>query len=104
MQQGYFGSAAVAEEQGLVSVVESVERDLARWEKRRPGVGGSALAAIVLRLAARVDDPDTSATAASYCANAMNTLLERIESSLPPEETSDSLDELRARRAKRRAG
>lgn len=87
-----------------MSVVESVERDLERWEKRRPGVAGSALAALVLRLAARVDDPATSATAASYCANAMNTLLDRIESSLPPEETSDSLDELKARRAKRRAG
>lgn len=87
-----------------MTVVESVGRDLARWEKRRAGVSESTLAAVVLRLAARIDDPETSATAASYCANALNTILQRLEEQLPAEETSDDVDELRRRREKRRAG
>lgn len=87
-----------------MTVVESVERDLARWEKRRAGVAESSHAAAALALAARIDDPKTSAHAAAVCANALAALLQRLEDQLPPEESVDSLDELKARRAKRRAG
>ena len=104
MQPGDRRPVPAAAEPGLVTVAAAVQADLDRWERRRPGIASSALAAAALRLAARMDDPSTSATAVSYCANALQTVLGRLEAQLPPEETADSLDELRARREKRRAG
>lgn len=88
----------------MVSTVEAVERDLARWEKRLPGVAGSGLAAVALNLASHLDDPATKATAAANAANSLEKVLARIESSLPPAATSDGVDELKAARKRRLAG
>jgi hypothetical protein len=78
----------------------AVERDLRAWEKRKPGVSESTLAAAVLSLADAIDDPGIYPTAKANCTNSLLSMLQEIESLLPPEKLEDSpLDEIRARRA-----
>lgn len=85
-------------------VADNLEAQLKLWERRQPGVSASAAAALALALAAKIDDPGTNATALSNCANSLDRVLERIESSLPPLLEGDEIDELKAARERRRAG
>ena len=87
-----------------MTVRAGVERDLAAWERRQPGISVSGLASSALALAAQMDDPGTKATAMANCANSLAQVLARIEEGLPAEVTEDDLDDLAARRARRLAG
>lgn len=86
----------------MVSVVEAAEGELERMAARSPEVAGSALAASVLKLAARLDDPETSATAAAACARALTEQLGVLRELLPPEQKGGALDDIAKRRAARR--
>lgn len=83
-------------------VKEAVESDLKRLAKRDPVLASSALAATALALAAEIDG-DNSATSKSMCARALNETLKELWEQAPPTEESDGLDDLAARRAKRRS-
>jgi len=92
--------AKIQEEKFTGMVTEAVERDLAEWEKRKPGVSDSLLAAACLSLAAACDDPGTHPTALSNCWNSLLAIRQALVAELPPEKLEDSpLDEIRARRA-----
>ena len=84
-----------------MSVVDAVNRDLDRLRKRDPLLAESALAATALALAAEIDGAN-SATSKSMCATALQKALERLAELAPPERERDGLDDLSARRAKRR--
>ena len=89
-------------EHGVVRT--GVEADLALWEKRLPGISSSSLARLAVTLATRIDAEDGSLTAVSNAANSLQKVLEDLRLMLPPEASSDALDDLAARRASRRAG
>lgn len=57
------------------------------------------MAASVLALAARIDDPETSATAAAACARELRESLGRLRELAPAEVARDWVDDLAARRA-----
>jgi hypothetical protein len=80
------------------SVGAAVERDL----KGMGAVADSALAATARALARELDDPGNSATSKSMCARALAETLDRLLALAPPKKEADKLDELNARRAKRR--
>ncbi len=82
-----------------MSVVEAVERDLKKLPKE---LAESALGASALSLAAEMDQPN-SATSKSMCARALLETLDRLRSLAPPKREEDELDDLRTRRAKRKA-
>ena len=86
-----------------MTVREAVERELASWESRLPGVSESALAATAVALASRIDDEAKSATAVSNCANSLASVLDTMRGMLPPEQEHDAVDDLARRRASRRA-
>lgn len=105
MQQVYRRECCEGQEkQGLVTVVASVERDLARIAKRDPDLAESSLAAAALVLAERMDDQISSPTAVSNCARALTEILDRIRALVPPQAERDGVDEIADARAKRRAG
>lgn len=84
-----------------MSVVDAVNRDLDLLRKRDPRLAESALAASALALAAEMD-AHNSATSKSMCATALQKALDRLMELAPPERERDGLDEVSARRAKRR--
>ena len=85
-------------------VTAGVEADLSLWEKRLPGITDSSLARLAVALASGIDAERGSLTAVSNASNSLQKVLEDLRSMLPPEATSDALDDLAARRAGRRAG
>ena len=87
--------------EALVSVREAVQRDLDAIAERDADLASSGLALSALALAARMDDPDTSATATASCAKALLETLGRLHELVPAEQESDRLDELAARRTDR---
>jgi hypothetical protein len=87
-----------------MSVAEAVERDLADIRRRDPTLATSALAASALALAAEIDSVGNSATSKSMCARELRDTLDRLRALAPKGEENDDLDDLAARRAKRRAG
>jgi hypothetical protein len=106
VQPGDDRPAGRAEVEGVVtvpdmSVVASVQRDIEALAKREARLGSSGLAALALALA-REMDAKNSATSKSMCARALAETLERLEALAPVEEISDALDDLAARRTKRR--
>ena len=86
--------------EGLVSVVEAVERDLAQLPK---DLAGSVYAASALALAAEMDTRN-SATSKSMCAKELRDTMDRLRQLAPAKKEKDKLDDLSARRAKRLAG
>lgn len=103
MQPGYVGAAEGSEVARVVA--ESLRSQLAEWERRLPGVSVSAQAAAALKLAEILDALEPrNATAASNIANSLDRVLERLESGIPPLVEGDEIDELRAKRERRRAG
>jgi hypothetical protein len=67
-----------------------------------PGMRGSGLALTALALAADIDSPETSPTARAACTRELRETLDRLRELAPPREQSNHLDDLTARRAKRR--
>ena len=86
-----------------MSVVEGVQRDLARIALTDPNLVESALAMSALALAAEIDAPGNSATAKSMCAKSLLETLDRLRAISPPKPEQDGLDDLSARRAQRLA-
>lgn len=84
-----------------MSVVDAVNRDLDRLRRRDPLLADSALAATALAMAAEIDAAN-SATSKSMCEAALQKALDRLAELAPPERERDGLDDLSARRAKRR--
>ena len=84
-------------------VTDAVRRDLALLAKRDPVLAKGALAASALALAAEIDDAGNSATSKSMCARALMDTMTRLRELAPVDEASDRLDELSARRGRRKA-
>lgn len=103
MQSGYFGAASAGFEV-VVSVLEGVERDLARLAARDPDLACSGVAMLAVALARDIDDAATSPTARSMCARQLEAALTWLWGRAPVEERRDSVDDLAARRAARLAG
>ena len=83
-----------------MSVVEAVQRDLAKM----PGdAGGSGVAATALGVASEVDS-DSSAASKKMCAKGLVGVMDRLLELGPPRGGSDGLDDLAARRARRVGG
>ena len=64
----------------------------------------STLAASALALARELDVAGNSATSKAMCARALAETLEKLRDRMPDEEEVDKVDDLSARRAKRRSG
>lgn len=90
--------------EGVVSVVDAVERDLAAIAERDAELAESALAAVARSLAADVDDRSNSATQRAGAARALADTLVQLRALAPSARGGDRLDELSAQRNKRRAG
>lgn len=93
--------AEAASELVRVSVVEAVQRDLARLPDE---LAESGLAASALTLAAAMDDPSNSATSKSMCAARLHDALEQLRALAPEQEEADEVERARKRRADRLAG
>jgi hypothetical protein len=85
------------------TVAAAVERDLALIAARDAGLAESSLAMSALRLAREMDNSGNSATSKSMCARELRDTLDRLRELAPKEETKDGLDDLSARRDRRRA-
>lgn len=82
---------------------KAVRAELADLETRVAGIKDSASAALAIAMAKRIDHPDTSASSAASCGRVLADALERLRALAPPAAETKPIDELRARRAKRRA-
>lgn len=87
----------------VTSVVEALERDLTEWGKVNPVVPVCAMAALALRLASDLDNPRTSANAASMVSNALKDALKELAAMVPESAGKDSIDELAEQRRQRLA-
>ena len=83
----------------VVTVVEAVTAEL---EKLPDDLGTSGLAAVVLAMAERIDDPNTRPTAAAMCAQRLQDALTQLHRVAPAKPKKDKLDELSKRRDRRR--
>jgi hypothetical protein len=81
------------------TVAEGVEQDLAAIEDTK--LRTSALAESARALAHRLDDEDTSATAASLCAKVLLETLDRLRQLAPAKPEKDGVDDLADRRTRR---
>ena len=86
-----------------MSVVEAVKRDIEQIRKRDPALAESTLAALALALAEEIDEPSNSATSKSMNAHQLRDTTVKLRELCPPEKVRDNVDELRRRRASRRA-
>lgn len=80
-------------------VVTAVQRDLAKM----PAFADSGLAALVLAMAAEVDDRENAGSVKASCAKAMTDALRELRTLAPVAKESDRLDDLAARRDQRRS-
>jgi hypothetical protein len=78
-------------------IVKAVEADLERW-----GLTGTALAASALDMARVLDDPATNPTPRSMLHAQLRMTLTELEKLAPEEATNDGVDEVGAKRKKRR--
>lgn len=92
-----------AQRKRRLSVVKAVEDDLARLGKRDAKLAKSAHAATALALARDLDDTENSATSHSLCARALNETMTLLFELAPEERRGGKIDELKSRRAARRA-
>jgi hypothetical protein len=84
-------------------VEAATRRDLERFEQRKPGISQTALAASALKLAERIDNPRTAATAFAMIAREHRDHMEQLRGLLPPEQAKDKVSDLAAAREARRA-
>lgn len=87
-----------------MSARSAVERDLKAIHRRDRDLADGTLAASALVLAEQLDDPANSATSKSLCAKELRETMATLRHLLPAETEDDSVDELRDRRERRRAG
>lgn len=85
-----------------MSVLDAVDRDLAKVAKVAPDLAESGLAALAREMASQLDDVSNSATSKSMCAARLIDALERLRELTPEGDEKDGVDELNARRAARR--
>jgi hypothetical protein len=83
-------------------VTAAVQHELSELAERDAGLADSGLAALAVAMAQVVDDPGVSPTARAQSARALLETLDRLHELAPPEESADGLDELVARRERRR--
>lgn len=86
------------------TVAAAVERDLNEIAKRDKPLSESALAMSALRLAREMDNSGNSATSKSMCAKSLQEAMRELRDLAPVERKKDNIDQLAAKRAKRRAG
>lgn len=84
--------------EGVVSVVEGVERDLARFPRE---AAQSSLAATARALAVRMDDPDAPAYAVAAASKELREVFAALRQAAPMKAASDSVDDIATARAKR---
>jgi hypothetical protein len=94
------GDAGAEILEGVVSVAEAVRSELNGFPD---DLAQSALAATALAMAELVDDRSHSATSRSMCAGKLMDALEQLRALAPPKQERDDVDDLKARRAERRA-
>ena len=87
----------------MVTVAKAVQADFKRLEGLELPPGAEALMASALELARRQDNRKNSATSVASCARAMREALDRLWELVPADEEADRVDDLAARRARRRA-
>lgn len=75
----------------LVSVVSATSAELKLFDKRKPGIAKSAVAASALMLAEQMDDPDNSATSKSMCGRELREHMKELREQLPPAKKKDAL-------------
>lgn len=80
-----------------LTVAGAVQRDLDALAKRDAELARSTLAATALALAEAMDAPKVSATAKSYCATALQKVMEGLYEMAPDAEEDDEIDELKHR-------
>lgn len=85
-------------------VVEGVMRDLEGIAARDQKLAGSSYAGAAIAMALEMENPYNSATSKSMCAGKLQEAMDRLRELMPPEETRNELDDLRARRQGRLAG
>ena len=86
-----------------MSVVEAVERDIEAIRKYDSALADSTLAALALALADEIDAPGNSATSKSMNAHQLRDTMVKLRELAPPRKVKDGVDDLKARRAKRRS-
>jgi hypothetical protein len=86
------------------AVLLGVNRELAALKKLDKDLAIGALAATAKALAREIDDPDNSPTSKATCARALADTLTALRDMAPKNRAQDGVDELRDRRAARRAG
>lgn len=84
----------------MTSVTEALDAELQRLPA---DAQRSPLAAVAHRLAEVLDDPFQPASAKASCAKTLTDTLDRLRALAPSEKQEDKVDELRTRRARRRA-
>ena len=86
-----------------MSVVAATEKDLAEIRKRDPDLADGALAAAALQMAAEVDSFENKGHAKSLCAKELRDTMAVIRDLAPKKARNDRVDEIKAKREKRRA-
>jgi hypothetical protein len=102
-----FGAAQLVDA-GRTDVVDATEQELAALRKVSAEVADSALAAAALRMAFEIDHPYNSATAKANCVSELHKVMDKLrelaaEDGEAKAKAGSKVDELRERRAKRRA-
>ena len=82
---------------------DAVRAELRELEKRARGISKGAVAATALAIANKLDDPETSASAAATCGRVILGALEQLRAQAPPAGKQAPIDKLRARRNASRA-
>lgn len=100
---GKHGQITVGDVRSQQAAGGPVEQATARDLQAFGDLADSALAASALSLARELDDHRNSATSKSMCARALIETLDRLRELAPPKKERSQLDELKARRAARRA-
>jgi hypothetical protein len=86
------------------AVLLGVNREIAKLKKLDKDLATGALAATAQALARDIDSADTSPTSKATCARALADTLTALRDMAPQARAQDGVDELRDRRAARRAG
>jgi hypothetical protein len=85
-------------------VVDAAEHEIERIRERDPDLADSAVAASAIAMAYEIEHPFNSATSKSMCQARLVEAMKTLRELAPPEERpKDGIDQLRERRAKRRA-
>jgi hypothetical protein len=89
-------------EAGRTGVIDAVAHDVKEIRERDEGLAESAHAATAVRLAYELEHPFNSATSKAACAKTLNETMDRLRELAPEQPKKDRVDEIGAKRAKRR--